>query len=457
MKSDEFAGDLRAESKSPPTELVATAVPSGVISAVTIAAYLIGRRRAIVDVACCPQGIAVGAVFVLSAGFAREYDGEDLLHEPWHLLIPFAASVITSFVLYCLMRIFAAGRAKNLPTFVRGFPNFLTLYWMTAPLAWLYAIPFERWMTPGEATIWNLRLLGIVSIWRVALIIRVIYVAWGARPLGSVIVLVLLFADAVMLAVLQFVPVPLLQFMGGVRLTESESILQGTTIMLQIIGFCGLFLLLLALFPVFGTSTRWDPTNPARAGRIHKSTWIVAICIFAAFGAVLPITQPEQQLRHQVERDLNSGRILQAIQRMSQHNPADFPPHWSPPPHIAMLNSAPALTDILSVIIAEPPAAWVRELFLEKLHRDLPAVLFPYRQMPGKDLSAYLVILDQLPLEEWFPPDDRGHDDLGEPLRQLADDKDRKLTEEGERCLQRIIAGLPSEKIDETSEKKAAE
>jgi hypothetical protein len=153
MKSDEFAADPPAESQTLPTELVATCVNSGMIIPFTIAAYLIGRRQAITYVACCPQGIGIGAVLVLSAGFACEYDGEDLLHEPWHVLIPFAASVVKSFVLYCLMRIFAAGRAKNLPTFVRGYPDFLSLYWMTAPRAWLYAIPFERWMTPGEATI----------------------------------------------------------------------------------------------------------------------------------------------------------------------------------------------------------------------------------------------------------------------------------------------------------------
>jgi len=35
----------------------------------------------------------------LLPAFAREYDGEDLLHEPWHLLLPLVASLATSFIL----------------------------------------------------------------------------------------------------------------------------------------------------------------------------------------------------------------------------------------------------------------------------------------------------------------------------------------------------------------------
>ena len=40
------------------------------------------------------------------------------------------------------------------------FRSFLNLYWMTAPLAWLYAIPFERFLSPADATTANLALLG---------------------------------------------------------------------------------------------------------------------------------------------------------------------------------------------------------------------------------------------------------------------------------------------------------
>jgi hypothetical protein len=54
----------------------------------TLIQYLFGNRRAIVDIANCRHAVWLGMLMVLSAGFAREYDGEDLLHDPWHLLMP---------------------------------------------------------------------------------------------------------------------------------------------------------------------------------------------------------------------------------------------------------------------------------------------------------------------------------------------------------------------------------
>ena len=54
-------------------------------------------------------------LFVISAGFAREYDGEDLLHQPWHVLLPLVTSLITSLLLFVLLETaFATGnRGSN--------------------------------------------------------------------------------------------------------------------------------------------------------------------------------------------------------------------------------------------------------------------------------------------------------------------------------------------------------
>jgi len=56
----------------------------------TLLRYLIGDRKAILAIAGSRHSLWIGFLFVLSAGLAREYDGEDLLHEPWHALIPLA-------------------------------------------------------------------------------------------------------------------------------------------------------------------------------------------------------------------------------------------------------------------------------------------------------------------------------------------------------------------------------
>ena len=76
----------------------------------TLLRYLFGGRQAILELASSRWALVIGLLFVLSASFAREYDGEDLLREPWHLLLPLAASLVSSFVLFCLA---FCGRSKQ--------------------------------------------------------------------------------------------------------------------------------------------------------------------------------------------------------------------------------------------------------------------------------------------------------------------------------------------------------
>src|SRR5437870_8327060 len=105
----------------------------------TLLRYLIGNRQAILDIAAERRSLVLGFLFVLSAGFAREYDGADLVHEPWHLLIPVGASLATSFLLFCVTYGAAGTKKMRAPPFLASYPMFPGLFWMTAPLAWLYA------------------------------------------------------------------------------------------------------------------------------------------------------------------------------------------------------------------------------------------------------------------------------------------------------------------------------
>ena len=69
----------------------------------TLARYLLGDREAIRTLASTRHTLWLGLLFVLSAGFAREYDGADLLHEPWHVVLPLGASLASSLVLFFLL------------------------------------------------------------------------------------------------------------------------------------------------------------------------------------------------------------------------------------------------------------------------------------------------------------------------------------------------------------------
>lgn len=339
------------------------------MSTVTLFRYLLGDRAAILRIAETRGAVWVGALLVLSAGLAREYDGADLLHEPWRLLIPFAASLGTSWLLYCLVYAAALGHVVESPPFRSTFVSFLSLYWMTAPLAWLYAAPVERFLSAGDATCANLCLLGIVAFWRVLLMTRVVQVLFGASFVAA-FWLVMLFSDTVALAILYFTPLPILNIMGGIRLSDSEQVMQAVSLLA---GSAGVFSwpvwFLGAGFIIASRSLEWTPMliEKLPAGNVGRPVWFLATMGILAWAFVLPFTQPEQQLRRAVERDLTENCVAEAIHLMSEHSREDFPPHWTPPPHLAFPQPLPPLVDVLESISDDRCAAWVRTVFLEKL------------------------------------------------------------------------------------------
>ena len=66
----------------PAAETLSEVTPLQAVTPLTLIRFLMGKRSAILDVAASPYALVLGGVLVLSAGFAREYDGEDLLQEP---------------------------------------------------------------------------------------------------------------------------------------------------------------------------------------------------------------------------------------------------------------------------------------------------------------------------------------------------------------------------------------
>ena len=93
----------------------------------TYGEFLIGRRVAIEEFMNCKGAFWLGLVFVMAAGFAREYDGESLTHEPWHLFIPLGASIASSFILYALLYLVSILRQAPWRGFITGYRKFLTL------------------------------------------------------------------------------------------------------------------------------------------------------------------------------------------------------------------------------------------------------------------------------------------------------------------------------------------
>jgi hypothetical protein len=278
----------------------------------TLGKYLLGNGEAILRIAASRNAVWLGLLFVISAGFAREYDGEYLLAEPWHLALPFVASLGTSFLLFSLLWLLARGRSRAGVSFFAGYRSFLGLYWLTAPLAWLYAIPVERFLDPVAAAEANLWLLGIVSAWRVFLMIRVAIALFGASVFGAV-ASVLLFADVVALVLIYFTPMPVVSFMGGVH-GGADAIVRNTSL---IVGAAGVLTL-----PVWMVGTvwnviagEWTPWFPATTDEVPRSRglWKLAAASLLIWLPILPYTQNEQRLRFEAEHRLQKGPSINDV------------------------------------------------------------------------------------------------------------------------------------------------
>lgn len=262
----------------------------------TLPRYLVGRESAILEVIESRGVLLLGFLFVLSAGFAREYDGEDLVAEPWHLLVPLGASVGSALLLYGLLIAVAEPPAGSPLEPGRRFTRFLGLYWMTAPLAWIYAIPVEAWLSPLSAVRFNLFLLAIVAIWRVLLISRATAVLFGTS-FPRIIFPVLLFGDGLMLFITHFIPLPLFHVMGGLRMSSTEAEIVHFAFVARMLGWATLPIWLAATVRVSVMGN--DEARDWRVLRLRQPTrkvspalWGLAVASLLIWVPILPFTQP---------------------------------------------------------------------------------------------------------------------------------------------------------------------
>jgi hypothetical protein len=337
----------------------------------TVVCYLVGGRQAILDIACDRSALALGLVLVLSAGLAREYDGADLVHEPWHLLFPFVASLVSSFILFSVTFVIAKAKRMEAPPFLTSYRMFLSLFWMTAPLAWLYAVPYERFLSPVDATAANLWTLGIVAAWRVALMIRVISVLMGYR-LVAAFALVMALADIEALFALAASPIPIIEVMGGIQGSASEMLRKHLAQEVFFDGMCSLPVWTIGAFIAAALSRpHWQASAEVKSRSWSWPVRVLACASVVIWFIFLPFTQPEQLLRHRVELMFAEDQIAEALSEMSAHRPSDFPPQWDPPPRLSLKLKHPPLLNVFTVIIDHPPAPWVRTIYLEKLENYL--------------------------------------------------------------------------------------
>ena len=351
--------------------------------------FLAGRRAAIFDIAADPGALFVGGLLVLSAAFARNYDQAPLQQQPWRLLGPFVASLAISGPLF--LTIYGIGRSKGMkgPGIGKAYRSFLSLYWMTAPLAWLYGIPYETFLAPVDAVHANLCTLAVVSAWRVALMVRVVSVLFNLR-VRAALPFVMLVADTAALVALFLVPLPVISVMGGVN-PENQDI-AATALLVAFFGLLSLPVWsVLAGTAAYSSRTMPEWTAPPMveppARSRHAVAFAVLACVFWA--ALLPFTQPAQNRAWQVDQAYRARGPAAALALMSAHKRSDFPVTWQPPP--SRFPSEPSTTkflDVLEALADRPQPEWVRAVYVSRL-RDHYAQGFGEGEWPNEGLKVY--------------------------------------------------------------------
>jgi hypothetical protein len=334
----------------------------------TIPRYLVGSRGAILEIARSRWSLVVGAVLVVSASLARKYDGHDLLAEPWHLLHGFGASIGNSLLLFGLVFAASAVRGGSTDRFWSKYLAFLGLFWMTSPMAWVYAIPYERFMEPAEAVEANLNTLAAISAWRVLLMARVLSVLFAARFV-PVFFLTMVFADGVALAFASTIPAPTIDFMGGIHHLPQDEVLADAVLAVQMLTFITAPIWVLgALIGLVWFRPGWALSEgEAGLGPAPRPVLAFAAAAVLVWIPIMIGPQREQQLSHRAEALLRTGRVAEALEEMSSHERSDYPPVWDPPPRQGYREIEPSVDLIREAITAKPQAPWVLDVYVPKI------------------------------------------------------------------------------------------
>lgn len=356
--------------------------------------FLIGDADATGRVLSSPDALPIAIGLVASASLARNYDTRSFVHRPTALLSPFAVSFAFAVVLYALMRAqLWLSSATGPPTGV-GFLSLLAAYWMTAPLAWLYGLPFERCLPSSVAPRARLVTLAIVALWRVLLMGRVLTIVFDGHIVGGYVVVlafsVLIVIAAAIKAGLAAEPPrttpELVLAMAGIETKDRRIRANGASVLMYTALCCGFGspILLLAAFLSRVRCTEWNAmlaggTPPTLA--LDGAMW-VALAAIGFWAGLAAICQGRHYRAGEVDQMLRYGHLEPALDQMARRARTDFPPAWEPEPGRHFLEP-PTLLSIVERVIDRGGDGWAREHYLS-VFREYVADAIWYYHYPAE-------------------------------------------------------------------------
>ena len=336
--------------------------------------YLLGQAAAIKAVAASRAAFPTGIALVFITTIPRNYDQTFILEAPGKWLFGnLAFSLVSGTWLYlvayaCTARLKTRNEAGQRPGFWSAWPAFMGLFWFTAPIAWLYAIPVERFLGELDAAKANLTLLGLVSVWRVALMIRVLCVVTGARIYAVTLwVLTSAFAETFLVTFFSgFFARSIMAGMAGMRYSPAERVLMdavGTVFVASLFGF-PIALLGSAIVSRFSKATL-TPFPEAASAKIPLH-WLIATLV----GWIVIALPAQHQTRRsaKLERLVRESKYADAVNYMASHRPADFAPTRQLPPKPFDFEVFEQLPGLISAVKTNHPV-WVRQHFVVRMEQ----------------------------------------------------------------------------------------
>jgi hypothetical protein len=336
--------------------------------------YLLGRERAIHGLAEDRATLWTGIVLVLLTSIARNYDQTFILEKPFRWLLgSLLFSLISGTWLYLVVygwfvRRVAADADGRKPRFWGRWRTFMGLFWMTAPVAWLYAIPVERFFDSLTAAKANLTLLAIVSLWRVILMARVIQCLTGARM--HAVLLWVLFAAAMEILVVFFFggafAKALMAGMGGMRNSPEETFLVNASSAVLGVTFWSVPVVFILALLIGRSSQGNDLPAPVRSQPGHG--WLVILALVWAAVAVLPQIQVSRNVH--LEKLILAQKHREALDYLATHRSTDFAPARVLAPNAFEHGIFSDLPACFGVVETNDPV-WVRTHLLRRLDQML--------------------------------------------------------------------------------------
>ncbi len=300
--------------------------------------FYIGREESIRAVASTKGVFLLGCLFIVTAGLARNYDHHRLLSDPIWILGPFGMAFFSSLFIFGFVKWIGripAPTGENIRQpdrlGVKALENlaaWVSCFFLTAPLAWLYGVPYEMFLDVLTATKLNFATLLLVSFWRVFIMLRVIFVLFDLPPVRA-FAAVLLPASAEMYFGSILSSLNIVGIMSGMRLSPEDRFLLDATSFVSAASVGVFIAAIIALVASWKKphGMAWQPDALMTVGR---SAWVFLAVALVGWLAVATMMQPKIENRDTLRSLVRQEDQAAVVSFISDKSPTDFPAGQDP-------------------------------------------------------------------------------------------------------------------------------